>query len=65
MNGTATYLPSLTAATAREHVTDLLRDATASRAAAQQPNSTRHWTPRCRPLWWVRVTARSVTARTA
>ena len=61
MNGTATYLPSLTGAIAREHVTDLLRDATASRAAAQLPNAHPHRTPRRRPLWWVRVTARAVT----
>ena len=30
MNDTATYFPSLTAATAHEHVHDLLREATAS-----------------------------------
>jgi hypothetical protein len=66
MNGTATYLPSLTAANALERVNDMLRDATASRAAAQLTNDpTRHRTPRRRPVWWVRVTARSVTARAA
>ena len=65
MNDTATYFPSLTVATAHEHVHDLLREATASRAAAQLPNPTRHHTTRRRPLWWVRVTARTVTARTA
>jgi hypothetical protein len=65
MNGTAPYLPSLTAATAREHVNDLLHDATASRTAAQVPNATRHRISRRRPLWWVGVTTRTVTARTA
>ena len=65
MNSTATYLPSLTAATAREHVNDLLRDATGSRVAAQLPEPTRHRTPRRRPLWWVQVIARRATPRIA
>ena len=62
---TTTYSPSLTGAVAREHVNDLLRDATASRTAAQLPRSDRHRTPRRRALWWDRVTARPATPRTA
>jgi hypothetical protein len=60
-----TYQPTLSGALAHEHVTDLLRQAATSRAAAQLPDDpTRHRTPRRRSLWWVRVTARTVTART-
>jgi len=61
----ATYYPSLTGAVAREHVNDLLREATASRAAAGLARQDRHRTPRRRALWWIRVTARSATPRTA
>jgi hypothetical protein len=62
---TTTYYPSLTGAVAREHVNDLLREATASRTAAQMPEPTRHQTPRRRPLWWVHVIARRATPRNA
>ena len=66
MTSTVTaYSPSPTAAAAREHVNDLLREATASRAAAELPRRDRHRTPRRRALWWDRVTARSATPRTA
>ena len=61
----ATYQPTLTAAVARERVNDLLRDAARSRAAAELSNGTRHRTPRRRPLWWVQVTARPASLRTA
>jgi hypothetical protein len=57
------YQPTLTGALAREHVTDLLRTAGASRAAAQLPRHPHH-TPRRRPLWWVR-TALAAAQRTA
>ena len=60
-----TYSPSLTGAVAREHVTDLLREATSSRQAAELPRRDRHRTPRRRGLWWIRVTTRSATPRTA
>jgi hypothetical protein len=36
---TTTYQPTLTGAVAREHVNDLLREATLSRAAAQLPGA--------------------------
>jgi hypothetical protein len=62
---TTTYQPTLTGAVAREHVNDLLREATLSRAAAQLPGRNPHRTPRRRPLWWVRVTARQSNPRTA
>ena len=65
MTSTATYTPTLTGAVAREHVSDLLRDAAASRAAAQLPRRDRHRTTRRRALWWIRVTTRSATPRTA
>ena len=61
----ATYSPSLTGAVAREHVNDLLREATSSRAAAELPRRNPHRTPRRRPMWWVRVTARPSNPRTA
>ena len=60
-----TYQPTLTGALAHEHVTDLLRQAATWRAAAQAPGRNPHHTGRRRPLWWVRVTARSATPRTA
>jgi hypothetical protein len=60
-----TYQPTLSGALAHEHVTDLLRQAATSRAAAQLPSPTGHRTRRRRPMWWLRVTARTVTARTA
>jgi hypothetical protein len=49
----------------RRWESDLLRDAAASRTAAQLPEPTRRRTSFRRPLWWVRITARSVTTRTA
>jgi hypothetical protein len=57
------YQPTLTGALAREHLTDLLRTAAASRATAQLPGH-RHHTPRRRPPWWVRTT-RAATPHTA
>ncbi len=60
-----TYQPTLSGALAHEHVTDLLRQAATSRAAAQLPSPTGPRTRRRRPMWWLRVTARTVTARTA
>ena len=60
-----TYQPSLTAAAAREHVNDLLRAADASGVAAHLPDRDRHRTPRRRPAWWLRITTRSATPRTA
>lgn len=66
MHSTATtYLPSLTAAVAREDVNDLLRDGALSRAAARLPARNTHQTPRRRPLWWVQVIARRATPRIA
>jgi hypothetical protein len=62
---TTAYRPTLTGAIAREHVNDLLREATASRATAGLPRRDRHRTPRRRALWWIRVTARTATPRTA
>jgi hypothetical protein len=60
MTSTATaYQQSLTAAVAREHVNDLLRAAEQSRTAAQLPAHNPHRTPRRRPTWWQRATARS------
>ena len=63
-NTTTTHQHSLTGAVAREHGNDLLRAAEASRIVAQL-SGTRHWTPRRRPAWWLRITTRSVTPRTA
>ena len=60
-----TYQPTLSAAVAHEHVTDLLRQADAARAAAQAPDQNPHRTARRRPLWWVHVTARTLAAHTA
>lgn len=60
-----TYQHTLTAAVAREHVNDLLRAADASRVAAHLPERNRHRTPRRRPAWWLRITTRSATPRTA
>ena len=60
---TTGYQPTLTGALAREHVTDLLRTAGASRAAAQLPGRP-HRTPRRRSPWWVRTT-RAASAHTA
>ena len=62
---TTAYQPTLTGAVAREHVNDLLREATTSRSAAQLPARHPHRTPRRRPLWWVHVTARQNNPRTA
>ena len=62
---TTAYQPTLTGAVAREHVNDLLREATASRAAAELPGRDPHRTPRRRALWWIRLTTRSATPRTA
>ena len=60
---TTGYQPTLTGALAREHVTDLMRTARASRAAAELRRST-HRTPRRRPMWWLRTT-RAATPHTA
>jgi hypothetical protein len=60
---TTGYQPTLTGALAREHVTDLLRTAGASRAAAELRRNP-HRTPRRRPLWWLRTT-RAATPHTA
>jgi hypothetical protein len=60
-----TYQPTLSAALAHEHVTDLLRQAAASRAAAQAPDPNPHHTARRRPLGWVHVIARRATPRIA
>ena len=60
-----TYQPTLSAALAHEHVTDLLRQAAISRAAAQAPDQNPHRTARRRPLWWCQVMARRATARIA
>ena len=54
-----TYQPTLSGALAHEHVTDLLRQAATSQAAAQLRDQNPHRTGRRRPLWWVHVTARS------
>ena len=60
---TTGYQPTLTGALAREHVTDLMRTAGASLAAAElRRNPDR--TPRRRPLWWLRIT-RAATPHTA
>jgi hypothetical protein len=48
------YYPSLTAATAREHVADLHRAAEASRVRAALRRR-RHRTARRRPTWWLSV----------
>ena len=60
-----TYQPTLSAALAHEHVTDLLRQAATSRAAAQAPDQNPHRTARRRPLWWVHVIAGRATPRIA
>ena len=67
MSSTAStpYYPSLTAATAREHIADLHRAAEASRVLAALPGSRRHRTPRRRPTWWLRVVTRTGAPRTA
>ena len=61
----ASYQPTLSAAFATERINDLLRDAARSRTAAELSNGSRHRTPRRRPLWWVQVTARTASLRTA
>ena len=43
-----TYQPTLSAALAHEHLTELLRQAATSRAAAQAPDQNPHRTPRRR-----------------
>ena len=60
----ATYQPTLTAAAAHEHINDLMRTATRSRIAAELSDR-KPRTPRRRPLWWIQVTARTATVRTA
>jgi hypothetical protein len=55
----AAYQSSLTAAVARAHVNDLLCAAAQSRTAAELPANNPHRTPRRRPTWWQRATARS------
>jgi len=59
------YYPSLTAATAREHVADLHRAAEASRVLAALPGGRRHRTPRRRPTWWLSVVTRTAAPPTA
>ena len=59
------YQQSLTAAVAHEHVSDLIRAGDAYRLAADLPGLTGHHAPRRRPAWWLRVTTRTVTPRTA
>jgi hypothetical protein len=59
------YQPTLSGALAHEHVTDLLRQAATSRAAAQAPDQDPHRPARRRPLWWVHVIARRATPRIA
>jgi hypothetical protein len=59
MTSAASYQPALTAAVAREHINDLPRAADHFRAAAQLPARNPHRTPRRRPTWWQRATARS------
>ncbi len=54
----ASYHGSFTAAAAREH-DDLLREATMARAASLLSPRPSHRTPRLRPAWWTRVTARA------
>lgn len=49
-----TYMPSLTAAAAREHINDLLRGADQSRVSAQLPARNPHQTPSRRLTWWWR-----------
>jgi hypothetical protein len=61
----STYQHSLSAAVAREHVSDLLRAAGASRVAACLPDGIGHRTPRRRPAWWLRIATRSTSPRTA
>jgi hypothetical protein len=56
-----TYQPTLSGALAHEHITDLLRQAATSRAAAQSGDRNPHRTARRRPLWWVYVIARRAT----
>lgn len=60
-----TYQPTLSAALAHEHITELLLQAATSRAAAQVPDRHSHRIPRRRPLWWVHVIARRATPRVA
>lgn len=57
------YSPTLTGALAREHVSDLLRAAEAARRTTDLPRSSRHRTPRRRPVWWLGVTARTAGSR--
>jgi hypothetical protein len=66
MTSTATsYQPSLTAAVAHEHVNDLVRAAHAYRVAACLPDGSGNRTFRRRPAWWLGITTRSATPRTA
>jgi hypothetical protein len=61
MNG---FHPTLSAAAAREHRSDLHREAARSRMIADLPDRDRHTTPRRRTAWWSRVTS-LVTHRVA
>jgi hypothetical protein len=54
MNG---YHPTITAAVAAEHRSDLLRAAARSRIIAGLQDRHRHQTPRHRPSWWSRATS--------
>jgi hypothetical protein len=59
------YQPSLTAAVAREHVIDLMRAADAYRVAACLPDGKGLPKFRRRPAWWLGITTRATTPRTA
>lgn len=54
MNG---HHPTLTAAAATEHRSELLRDAARSRMIADLPDRNRHQPPRHRTSWWSRATS--------
>jgi hypothetical protein len=54
MNG---YHPTITAAVAAEHRSDLLRAAARSQMIADLPDRARHQTPRRHPSWWARTTS--------
>ena len=60
-----TYQPTLSAALAHEHLTELLRQAATSRQAAQAPTQNPHRTPRRRQPWWAHLIARRATPRIA
>lgn len=51
------FHPTLTAAVAGEHRSDLFRDAVRSQMIADLPERDRHKTPRHRAPWWSRATS--------